>query len=266
MLSVGVVLLIATLAFTARRGGTALGAQTIPLTATVVDVRPASQRMLMRLTNTGDKAILAWAIEITVKSKNGKSLTYRREDDGFLAADMRTKTMLEPGQPREVIELLPAGLEPASVTASVVAAIFEDATAAGDPARVAFIMNRRATERDDLDRWIANYKTAIVKHAGGVHRADGKALGQLTAVERREMRAEEFTRLTPSAERVAALDEFEKSLAPETEGSRVALSLHTTIKRLRKAPKDSFEQNVATFARVLDLQYANAVKHARSDK
>jgi hypothetical protein len=52
---------------------------------------------------------------------------------------------------------------------------------------------------------------------------------------------------------VVALDELDNRLEEESRDSQVALGLHTTVSRKRKLPR--FEERIAVFSKILDLQY-----------
>lgn len=246
---------------------TAFGAQTIPLTVKVVEVQLQRQQVHIRLSNSGDKPILAWSIQLTLNSGKGEPvLTYRREDDGFLAADLRATTMIEPGDTKDVVETFPSGIDVASATAAVTAVVFEDATAIGEASRLDFIFHRRSTERDQLAKWVDVYKTALIKQRPHATLTTGRSLNSLSEPERRASTAEQMTRATDVQAQQAALEHLALTLDPEVTEFRVALSLRTSVRRLRQLRDQSFERGIKAFARVLDLQYANAVKHARRNQ
>jgi len=130
-------------------GSSALAADP-PLVAVRLVTGPGSQ---VELTNTGSQAVNAWTLAITTSAGEGRTHQEVRTVDAYLSEATRGVAgfpekldRLNAGQTR-VIQL---DQLPADAAARIVAIVFEDGTAAGDPAAIKSIFDHRVVERDEL--------------------------------------------------------------------------------------------------------------------
>lgn len=151
--------------------GTSSGRQ-LPVTVTASGLNDIGD-VTYELLNTGDKPIAAWTIEAKVAGANDTLARHMRlTQDNYIVEARRGKDTDEdidahyliPGQPRQFV--LRGSLSAAPVI-EVIAAVFLDDTALGEPAAIERIFSRRASERD-ARRFALAQLTAVQKSHWGL--------------------------------------------------------------------------------------------------
>ena len=152
--------------FAALLLGSAVYAADLPLVAGHLVTGPGSQ---VQLTNTGNQPVNAWSLAITTPAGEGRTHQDVRTVDAYLSDATRDipgfpekLDRLNAGQTR-VVQLDPL---PADASARIVAVVLEDGTAAGDPAAIKSIFERRAIERDELRGVIETFNAVLGSQRG----------------------------------------------------------------------------------------------------
>jgi hypothetical protein len=205
-----------------------------PLTADHLVRGPNSR---VRLTNTGDQPITAWALAMTTQNPAGQTHREVWTVDGYLSEVTHglpgAATPLErllPGDERDVpLDPLPEG-----TTVAVVMVVLDDGTAMGDEEGIAAIFERRAKERDSLGAVARAFEEVLALERGTA------ALGTLR-------------------ERLTALVERDPSVP-----CRAALeAVETYRRRAPAATTADIENSLRMYAAFVTREHEVAIKHAR---
>lgn len=239
-----------------------------PLKATLMADDTADRAISIALTNLGEKPITAWSLRVTVSATGatGPLVSYF-EDDGFLIVDQRDRGVLDPGGTRTVVKGVPSGVK-GDVEVHVVAVVFEDVTTMGDEDRIELIFSRRQATRDELARWLTLYKDRLVAHAGSAALPGGEVVAHLGLAERNAVPARTLAAALSLKDSLAALGDL--ATAVSSQGREpVSAALQRSIEQILTGPGDPRyprSQQIAMFAEVLDVAYANATQHSRRPK
>jgi hypothetical protein len=225
----------------------------VPLSVVPESVQPGKSTISLRVTNTGTLPITAYALEVTVRLPDGKSMTYQTDADSYLIADQRH--LLEPGESRVTAEWLPAGVTLSDVSTTVTAAVFDDTTTTGRPAVAKTILERRATERDEMRRWLTTLKELLVRHA------DRPARDRSVTDSQRVTTSGVMSEVSLDAKTKAFAD-LDSLLSRQTGPSRVVGSLRNHIREANRYELAQREAKLQMLVNTLEIQYANAVKHS----
>jgi hypothetical protein len=214
-----------------------VAAAQLPLVASDLTIGPNSH---LRLTNTAEQPVTAWALAITTPVVDGQSRRFEETVDAYLSEITRDLTgatdkldRLLPGQAREIsLQQVPVGS-----SVEVVAVVLQDGTALGDVRTIQSIFERRQTERDDL--------RAVV---------------------------DIFSAVLPSATGIQALEELRRRFAnpPERSDStpmrsaRDAVDAYLKVATLDNA--DALTQQLRSYADLVQRQYELAVRHSQQKK
>ncbi|MEO8258150.1 MAG: hypothetical protein ABI868_12460 [Acidobacteriota bacterium] len=215
--------------------GAAVQAADLPVAASHLVTGPESQ---VELTNTGTQPVNAWSLAITTALGEGRTRQSILTVDAYLSEATRDVAgfperldRLNPGQAR-IIQL---DAVPADATARIVAVVLEDGTAAGDPAVIQSIFERRGIERDDLG--------AVV---------------------------EVFMAVLDSQHGMPALQEIKRQLAAgsspgaESTPHRAAReAVDSYLQRATAENAEQIEQLLRGYVKVVERQYELAVRHAQ---
>ena len=215
-------------------GWSAVYAADLPVIASHLVTGPASQ---IELTNAGNQPVNAWSLAITTTAGEGRTRRSILTVDAYLSEATRDVAgfperldRLNAGQTR-VIQLDPL---PPDASARIVAVVLEDGTAAGDPAAIKSIFDRRAIERDEL---------------GGV--------------------VEAFTAVLGSQHGIPALQEIQRRLAAssaaeESVPHRAAReAVDSYLQRATADNADQIELLLRGYVALVQRQYDAAVRHSQ---
>jgi hypothetical protein len=214
--------------------GSAVDAADLPLVASHLATGPASQ---VRLTNTGSQTVNAWSLAITTPSGEGRTRQEVRTVDAYLSEVTRgiagfpeKLDSLSAGQTR-VIQLDPL---PADASARIVAVVLEDGTAAGDPAVIKSIFERRASERDELRGVVETFKGVLGSQRG---------IAALEELKRRFAAASPAQESTPHRAAREAVDSY--------------------FQRATAENADQIEQFLRGYVALVERQLELAVRHSQ---
>lgn len=208
---------------------TLLAAPTFPVTARVV---PGSTPQV-ELKNTGDRAVTAWSFAVISPTANG---THREEHSADVYLSEVTRDLprapqhldwLRPGESR----MIPVDTAPAGASVEIVALVFDDGGAIGDPQAIAAVFVHRVAERDELKKVVDTFNAALQTHHGA-----------------------------------AALEDLRQRFAASGEESvphRTAREAVESWTQKAGAPEDQVEQSIRTYLAFVTKQYEAAAKHAQ---
>jgi hypothetical protein len=215
--------------------GSAVYAADLPVVATNLVTGPASR---VELTNAGNQPVNAWSLAITTTAGEGRTRQSILTVDAYLSEATRDVAgfperldRLNAGQ-RRVIQLDPL---PPDASARIVAVVLEDDTAAGDPAAIAAIFDRRVSERDELRRVV-----------------------------------EAFTAVLSAQHGIPALREIQRRLADSSPAQQESIphraareAVASYLQRATAENADQIEQLLRGYVALVELQYNLAVRHAQ---
>ena len=143
-----------------------LAQPSIPVSARVVEGTPPA----VELTNTGSRPITAWSFAVTSPNAQGGTHHETHTADVYLSAVTRDLPRspehldwLQPGRRVRV----PIDAAPPNASVELVAVIFADRTAIGDPQIIHAFFEHRGVERDQL-RDVSNVMESVLKTQRGV--------------------------------------------------------------------------------------------------
>lgn len=207
-----------------------LAAPTFPVTARVV----SGAAPQVELKNTGDRAVTAWNFVVISPTATG---THREEHSADVYLSDVTRNLprapehldwLRPGESRTI----PVDTAPAGATVEIVALVFDDGTAIGDPKAIAAVFTHRATERDQLKKVVDTFNASLQSHHGA-----------------------------------AALEDLRQRFAVSGDESVPQRSareaVESWIQKLKGAPDDQVDQSIRTYVAFVTKQYEAAAKHAQ---
>ena len=208
----------------------ALVAPTFPVTARLV---PGAAPQV-ELKNTGDRAVTAWNFAVISPTSTG---THREDHSADVYLSEVTRNLprapqhldwLRAGESRTI----PVDTAPAGATVEIVALVFDDGTAIGDPKAIADVFTRRATERDQLKKVVDTFNASLQSQRG-----------------------------------VAALEDLRQRFAAggdESVPNRSAReAVESWLQKAKDAPEDQVEQPVRAYLAFVMKQYEAAAKHSQ---
>lgn len=244
---------------------TGLETQTsIPLVLGSTEVGENRRVLTLMVSNTSNKRITAWTIEVRFQASDGTAVRLRQDDDGFLAADLPSST-LAPGAVRPIRVGLPSGyVESSTMNAWIAACVFEDLSSAGDSTAVDRIMSRRVTERDELLHWREELKSKLVQHAGIAVLPDGTRVRDLPSARKSVMTAETIASAVPAAGRIRAIEALRAAIESFPTRTRLTGRLRVDLARMLEQRDSAVKaQQAREFTKLLDLECSNAALHSR---
>lgn len=203
----------------------ALAAAEPPIAARLV---PGSQPAV-ELKNTSTRAVTAWNFAVSSPNPNGgihreghSADVYLSEVTRGLPRNPNHLDWLRPGETRTI----PVDAAPQGATVEVLAVVFDDATAWGEPKFVKEVFDKRAVERDELDK--------VVKTFDGVVPAQ-KGVAALEELHRRFAVDAGPSESTPHRSAREAVDAFlQKAKAPTPEDTEHALITYVDFVRKQR--------------------------------
>jgi hypothetical protein len=215
-------------------GSAVYAAADLPLVTSNLVTGPGSQ---VQLTNKGSQPVNAWSLAITTPAGPGRTHQQVRTVDAYLSEATRgvagfpeTLDRLNAGQSR-VIQFDPL---PADAAVSVIAVVLEDGTAAGDPAAIRSIFERRAAQRDEL-RGVVDTFTAVL--------GSQKGLAALQELKRRFAASATAQESTPHRAAREAVDSY--------------------LQRATAENADQIEQLLRGYVALVQRQHELAVRHSQ---
>ena len=207
-----------------------------PITARIV----AGNQPAVELRNSGARAVTAWNFAVSSPNANGGIHREGHFADVYLSEATRDLPhapnhldWLRPGESRTV----PVDAAPPGATVEVLAVVFDDATAWGDPTFVKDVFDKRAAERDELDKVVKTFDAVL-----------------------------------PALKGVSALEELHRRFAADGGAAESAPhrsareAVDAFLQRAKApAPEDS-EHALATYVDFVRKQRDLAVKHARQKR
>ena len=183
----------------------------------------------VELRNTGTRAVTAWNFAVSSPNANGGIHREGHSADVYLSEVTRDLPRnpnhldwLRPGETRTI----PVDAAPAGATVEVLAVVFEDATAWGEPKFVKEVFDKRATERDELDK--------VVKTFDGVYPSQ-KGVAALDELHRRFAAEAGPAESAPHRSAREAVDAFlQKAKAPTPEDTDHALAAYVDFVRKQR--------------------------------
>src|SRR5438046_3711152 len=134
-----------------------------PVTGRIISGPPPQ----VELTNTANRAVTAWAFAVVSPTATGahrevhSADVYLSDVTRDLPRSNPHLDWLRPGQQRTI----PIDAAPAGASVQLVALVFEDGTAVGEPDTIAGFFTQRAAERDELKRVVDRFNGALqTKH------------------------------------------------------------------------------------------------------
>jgi len=220
--------------FAALLLGSAVYAADLPLVAGHLVTGPGSQ---VQLTNAGNQPVNAWSLAITTPAGEGRTHQEVRTVDAYLSDATRDI----PGFP-EKLDRLNAGQTrviqldqlPADAAARIVAIVFEDGTAAGDPAAIKSIFDHRVVERDELRGVVETFAGVLGSQHG---------MAALRELKRRFAASSPAEESTPHRAAREAVDAY--------------------LERATSENADQIEQLLRGYVGLIERQHELAVRHAQ---
>ena len=212
---------------------TLIFAPDVPVTGRLIAGPPPQ----VELKNTGTRAVTAWSFAVVSPTQTG---THRE----IHSADVYLSELTR-GLPRSEAHLdwlrsgesraIPVDAAPARASVEIVALVFEDGSAVGDPAAIATVFEHRASERDELKKVVDTFNASMQTKRG-----------------------------------VAALEELQQRFAAaagaqESVPQRSAREAVETWLQTAKAggADDQIDQSVRSYVAFVTRQYEAASKHAK---
>jgi hypothetical protein len=206
-----------------------LAAPTFPVTARLV---PGATPQV-ELKNTGDRAVTAWNFVVVSPTANG---THREVHSADVYLSDVTRSLpgaaahldwLRPGESRTI----PVDTAPAGTSVEIVALVFDDGTALGDPDAIVAVFAHRVAERDELKKVVDTFNASLQNRHGA-----------------------------------AALEDLRQRFAASGDESvphhAAREAVETWIQKGTGAPEDQVEQPVRSYLAFVTRQYEAAAKHA----
>jgi hypothetical protein len=137
-----------------------------PVTARLLPGPPPQ----VELKNTDARAVTAWSFAVVSPTATG---THRETHSADVYLSDVTRGLprseahldwLRPGESRAI----PVDAAPAGAAVEIVALVFEDGSAAGDPAAIASVFEHRASERDELKKVVDTFNASMQTKRGVV--------------------------------------------------------------------------------------------------
>jgi hypothetical protein len=203
----------------------ALVAAEPPLAARLVSGTQPS----VELRNTGSRAVTAWSFAVSSPNANGGIHREGHFADVYLSEATRGLPQapnhldwLRPGESRTI----PVDAAPQGATVEVLAVIFDDATAWGDAKTVKEFFDKRAAERDELEKVVATFEAVLPAQKGTA------ALEELNRRFAAGAGAAESTPHRSAREAVAAF--LQRAKAPTPEDTEQALRTYVDFVRKQR--------------------------------
>jgi hypothetical protein len=214
--------------------GSAVFAADLPLVASHLVTGPGSQ---VELTNTGSQPVIAWSLAITTSAGEGRTHQEVRTVDAYLSEATRgvegfpeRLDHLNAGQMR----VMPLDPLPADASVRIVAVVLEDGTAAGDPAAIKSIFDRRAIDRDEL-RGVVDTFSGVLSSQHGI--------AALQELKRRFAASSPAQESTPHRAAREAVDSY--------------------LQRATAENADQIEQLLRGYVALVERQHELAVRHSQ---
>ena len=214
--------------------GSAVFAADLPLVASHLVTGPGSQ---VELTNTGSQPVIAWSLAITTSAGEGRTRQEVRTVDAYLSEATRGVEgfpegldHLKAGQMR-AFQLDPL---PADASVRIVAVVLEDGTAAGDPAAIKSIFERRVLERDELRGVVETFNGVLSSQHG---------IAALQELKRRFAASSPAQESTPHRAAREAVDSY--------------------LQRATAENADQIEQLLRGYVALVERQHELAVRHSQ---
>ena len=191
----------------------------------------------VELRNTGNQTVTAWSFAVSSPNPNGGIHRESHSADVYLSEVTRGLPRapnhldwLRPGESRTI----PVDAAPPGASVEVLAIVFDDGTAWGDPKTVKAFFDQRAIERDELGKVAATFDAVL-----------------------------------PAQKGVAALEELHRRFAASTGGeespphrsAREAVDAY--LQKAKAHDPEDTDHSVRTYADFVRKQHELAVKHAR---
>jgi hypothetical protein len=214
--------------------GSAVYTADLPIVVSHLVTGPGSQ---VQLTNTGSQPVNAWSLAITTPAGEGRTRQEVRTVDAYLSEATRgiagfpeMLDRLNAGQMR-VVQLDPL---PADASVRIVAVVLEDGTAAGDPAAIKSIFERRVIDRDELRGVVETFNTVLDSRHG---------LEALQELKRRFAASSPAQESTPHRAAREAVDSY--------------------LQRATTENADQIEQLLRGYVQLVERQHELAVRHSQ---
>jgi hypothetical protein len=245
-------------ALTATLWALSTAAQTpaaVPFKATASDIVAGDRVLTLKIDSAASKAITAWAVRLTYTSATGKRWIATHTTDGYIAADLRAKSMIEPGGSHS-LKIGTPDPDVTRVEVTPLTAVFEDLTYAGDTTVAEKILATRAMERDELQRWVA-------RRAPQATLADGRRLGHLTDSERRAVPLRVMAKAAGPSDLSASARDLRQDIRAGGPLTRVGKNWDYSLSLLDEIRPEGRQVTADKLVEVLDIQLENAVAHTR---
>lgn len=192
----------------------------------------------VELRNTGSRTITAWSFAVSSPNPKGGIHRETHSADVYLSEVTRGLPRapnhldwLRPGESRTI----PVDAAPPGGSVEILAVVFDDGTAWGDPKTVKSVFDQRAIERDELGKVVATFDAVL-----------------------------------PAQKGVAALEELQRRFAASTAGqespphrsAREAVDAY--LQKAKAHDPEDTDHAVRTYADFVRKQHELAVKHAQS--
>src|SRR5262245_5811445 len=202
-----------------------LAAADAPLSARLIPGSPPA----VELRNPGAKAATAWSFAVSSPNPNGGIHRELHSADVYLSEVTRGLPRapnhldwLRPGETRAI----PVDGAPQGATVEVIAVVFDDATAWGDAKTLKEFFDKRAMERDELEKVVATFDAVLPAQKG---------VAALEELHRRFAASAGAAESTPHRSAREAVDAFlQKEKAPTPEDTEHALRTYVDFVRKQR--------------------------------
>ena len=196
-----------------------------PLAARLV---PGSQPAV-ELRNAGTRAVTAWNFAVSSPNANGGIHREGHSADVYLSELTRDLPRapnhldwLRPGETRTI----PVDAAPPGATVEILAVVFDDASAWGEPKFVKEFFDKRAAERDELDKVVKTFDAVLPAQKG---------VAALEELQRRFAAGAGPAESAPHRSAREAVDAFlQKAKAPVPEDTEHALATYVDFARKQR--------------------------------
>ena len=203
----------------------ALGAAEAPLAARLV----SGSQPAVELRNTGTRTVTAWSFAVSSPNPNGGFHREGHSADVYLSEVTRGLPhapnhldWLRPGESRTI----PVDAAPQGATVEVLAVVFDDATTWGDAKTLKEFFDKRAAERDELDKVVKTFDAVLPAQRG---------VAALDELHRRFAAGAGAAESAPHRSAREAVDAFlQKAKAPTPEDTEHALQTYVDFVRKQR--------------------------------